>query len=134
LEKVESEFYTLTAHRFNLEEIFSMTPSSATAFNLVPGLAMDLRQVSEWYDSSCRDEFDTAVTIEKPLVVIGSPPTASSGAAVAYKGFDMVKEVTCWMDFCVDMYRKQHQEGRYFLHEHPIGKWGLGCSEIANPQ
>ena len=125
----------------HLVELFSparFTPE-ATRFGLRPGFAVDLSEAKPygpekgqmWGLTRDRDveQLDEVLDFERPALLVGSPPCDP---------FSVLRRIGAHREdperrarrraigerhlhTSVRFYRKQHEEGRYFLHEHPDG-------------
>ena len=69
------------------------------------------------------------VKIEKPKMLIGSPPCTAYSTWQYINDRKRDQDVVAWekkravihLSFCVDLYLEQIRGGRYFVHEHPAG-------------
>ena len=98
----------------------------------VPGLAMDLKTGWNFNKSEDREVARKYQKEAKPLVIIGSPMC---------RMFSQLQNMTPWtterirmyeedvehVKFMIELYTVQVREGRYFIHEHPVGasSWRL---------
>ena len=108
----------------------------AKKFGLKIGEARDL---STGLDFRLPAHFDAAYRHvrekKKPLVVIGSPPctpfsqlqTMNPDTEESAQKYD---EGVRHMRFMIGLYKKQLEEGRVFLHEHPAGAKSWGLEEV----
>ena len=109
--------------------------------NLIPGFALDLTTCDEegnawdFMGPAMRQKARDLIDREKPMFIIGSPQ------CTAYSTFQQLNNTyrdpitvkkerivaDMHMSFMMEVYRKQADEGRYFLHEHPAyaAPWGL---------
>ena len=92
----------------------------------VPGLAMDLKTGWNFNKSEDREVARKYQKEAKPLVIIGSPMC---------RMFSQLQNMTPWtterirmyeedvehVKFMIELYTVQVREGRYFIHEHPVG-------------
>ena len=100
---------------------------------LIPGFALDLTTVdsdgSPWdFDSKVmRDRAMKRLKEEKPLLLVGSPMCTvfSTWQRINDKIRDKYvvecerRRAVMHLEFCVELYRGQLRNGRYFIHEHP---------------
>ena len=100
---------------------------------LIPGFALDLTtsdvdgRLWDFDDKVMRDRAMQKVLKEKPMLLIGSPMCTAfstwqyinnkvrSPVTVAAE----LKRAKMHLEFCIELYRVQSKNGRYFLHEHP---------------
>ena len=99
------------------------------------GFALDLTtsdtDESSWdFDSKVmRDRALRKLKEEKPLLRVGSPMCTDWSATMnlnwhKYTEEEKTKrmrEARDHLAFCIKLYKMQHANGRYFLHEHPLG-------------
>jgi len=122
-------------------EIFSPKRFTAAApgLGLRPGFAVDLCEAKPYGDRAGEnwdlakdedvDELEEMVDFEKPVLLTGSPPCdpfsqllrISEARADPEKRRKARELGVRHLRTAVRFYRKQHNEGRYFLHEHPSG-------------
>ena len=102
---------------------------------LIPGLSLDLTENDvdgQPWDFNIKEKRDKArrlVTEKKALLVIGSPMCSAfsqiQGLNFARMTPDEVEKVIIYgkrhLEFCTELYKIQHSNGLYFLHEHPYG-------------
>ena len=43
---------------------------------------------------------------------------------------EIIREGKSHIDFCIELYRMQMSEGRFFLHEHPLSAWSWKLSSV----
>jgi len=129
-----------SAHRRIVSEIFS--PPRVTGYlsrfphkNLAPGVALDLTTIDPtdgrpWdFDSAVKRQRARALFEEQqPTFLIGSPvctawSTWQALNAVRYDNEDILKRERVrsmvHINFLIELYRRQMDGGRYFVHEHP---------------
>ena len=100
---------------------------------LMPGFALDLTtadtdgQLWDFDSKVMRDRAMAKLKSERPLLLIGSPMCTAfstwqrinnlvrSPVTVAAEK----KRAIMHLEFCLELYREQVKNGRYFLHEHP---------------
>ena len=104
----------------------------AAKTGLNPGSAMDLRT---GYDFSKKEDQERArqqIRKEKPRLLVGSPECKMFSTLQRLSPWTVEKakrlvEAKAHMKFVCDLYREQIEEGRWILHEHPVGatswKW-----------
>ena len=100
---------------------------------LIPGFALDLTTADTdgalWdFDSKVmRDRAMKKLKEEKPLLLVGSPMCTafSTWQRINDKIRDPYvveaekRRIVQHLDFCLELYREQLRNGRYFVHEHP---------------
>ena len=114
---------------------------------LIPGWSLDLTREDPltggpWDLSKCavRERVRKMVRETAPFLVIGSPPcTMFSSLQNLSKGrrnkadFDRkMKTAKEHVKFCLEIYKMQMAEGRYFLHEHPNSAKSWEMPEVAD--
>ena len=120
--------------KVDVVEMYSVprVTEEAQTFGLVPGLAMDLKTGWNFNKSEDREAARKYQKEVKPLVIIGSPMC---------RMFSQLQNMTPWtterirmyeedvehVKFMIELYTVQVREGRYFIHEHPVGasSWRL---------
>jgi len=120
----------------DISEIYSPERIAAEArkFGLIAGLSMDLLTGWDFEKKEDRSKAEEHQEKEKPLLLVGSPMCTM---------FSKLQRLSAWTDekeeklmksirhiqWCCEMYRRQMQDGRVFLHEHPEGatSWQLPC-------
>lgn len=147
LEEVVQALNKLGASYPDVAEVFSPPRCTALApsFYLTPGFAIDVLENKPGSDSNwdLLKKEDRALALEmlkqdKPFLLVGSPPCASFSALnrrLNYPAMDpmavgsKVKEGKILLQAAVDMYKVQLEEGRVFLHEHPVSaaSWEEPC-------
>ena len=104
--------------------------SAGTSFDLTQadpddGLAWDFNLESK------RDKAKKRLREEKPFLLIGCPPCTAFSQLFRSNISRMnpaqvnriVSEGLTHLKFCMELYHTQVNEGRFFLHEHPLGAW-----------
>ena len=106
--------------------------SRASAFDLMPGMAMDLRTGFDFNLEQDRVQARVIIEEEKPWLIIGSPMCAAFSPLMALNpNTDKVKQAMVegvqHLFFVCEIYKTQISHGRFFLHEHPKAatSWGL---------
>ena len=125
----------LRAAKVDVSEIFSpgRFAEVASAFDLVPGTAFDLRTGWDLATPAGRDECWRTLTSELPEVVVGSPVCSPFSVLQGLNDPNKQKEALLigikHLKFCCAVYQWQLDRGKHFLHEHPWGasSWKLGC-------
>ena len=87
-----------------------------------------------------RSKLRYRVENEKPLLLIGSPPCTAFSQLLMSNVTKMnptdlrekIREGMQHLLFCVELYKIQIQNNRYFLHEHPWGAWSWKIPEIVS--
>jgi len=137
IEEIESSMaMQLNAVQVDVAELYSPPRVTRTAgrMGLVPGEAMDLITGWDFTLARHREAAWNYVETHKPKLVIGSPECRmfSSLQHLNRKHWsedreEQLVEAKRHIEFVVSMYKKQLEEGRYFLHEHPAGatSWDL---------
>ncbi len=109
--------------------------------HLIPGFALDLTSCDkdgkawDFEKEEMRQKARELVDDQKPMFIIGCPP------CTAYSSFQNINNLyrdplvvqreravaDLHMAFMAEIYKKQADEGRYFIHEHPeqAASWGL---------
>jgi len=131
LERVNQQLLALTAVRVDVSEVFSPPrfTSKATAFNLVPGTAYDLRTGFNLSDPVVQRQVWKDLDEQKPLLVVGSPECAPFSSLQNFNDTsspqyqEALKHGLEHLRFCTEVYRYQVSKGRLFLHEHPANAW-----------
>eukprot|EP00973_Karenia_brevis_P078885 10948026-Karenia_brevis.AAC.1 len=120
----------------DVAEIFSpeRVVEFAKDYDLEPGWSLDLTTTDEegrpwnFNDRHMRNKAARKVLQDKPMLLIGSPPCTYFSQLMRINWARMDPE-TAWqrwneavnhLNFCLQLYRLQMKEGRYFLHEHPL--------------
>ena len=102
---------------------------------LMPGMSLDLTENDvdgkpwDFNIEEKRDRAERLVKQKKALLLIGSPMCSAfsqiQGINFAKMTTQEVHKVieygTRHLEFCAKLYRIQHENGLYFLHEHPYG-------------
>ena len=141
LDKVHEEIQTLSLvcgicekKPVHITEVFS--PGSfttrASAFRLGPGVAMDLRTGWDFNLESHRQAAFKYQETYKPWIIIGSPK-CSFASTLQRLNRDTpewrkaLREGMQHLIFVCELYRRQIEAGRKFLHEHPryAASWDL---------
>ena len=132
-EEVAMVLTALSGTKVDVSELFGggsfVEASKATALNLTPGTAYDLRTGFNLSDPKVRGGVWEDLERQKPAIVVGSPMCAAFStlaamqdkSSAAYKA--KLREGLEHLTFCCAVYRWQHDGGRFFLHEHPHGAW-----------
>ena len=107
-----------------------------TRFGLTPGYALDLTTVDpsdskpwDFIIPEKREKTKNMLNEQKPILLAGSPLCTAFSKLQNLNFSKMSKEevtkimaqARTHLHFCVDLYRQQIHNGRYFLHEHPDG-------------
>ena len=112
--------------------------AAALKVGLKPGMSFDLTELDpednmpwDFTLKSKRERAKEHMRKERPFLLIGCP---------AYRAFstffsnnisnldpnqvrDIISEGISHLEFCCELYRLQSEEGRLFLHEHPLSAW-----------
>ena len=119
---------TIHSVQADVSEVYSpprvTTVAAKTGLN--PGSAMDLRT---GYDFSKKEDQERArqqIRKEKPKLLVGSPECKMFSALQRLSAWTVEKakrlvEAKAHMKFVCELYQEQIQEGRWILHEHPVG-------------
>ena len=106
--------------------------SRASAFDLMQGMAMDLRTGFDFNMEQDRVRARAIIDEEKPWLIVGSPMCAAFSPLMALNPkTDKVKHAMVQgvkhLFFVGEIYKTQISRGRFFLHEHPKAatSWGL---------
>ncbi len=104
------------------------------SLRLIPGFALDLTTLDEFdgepWDFRRSDKRRRALKLvdeQKPMLIIGSPECR---AFCSWQSINNLKrdpvvvqrelvEARLHIDFVMEIYKRQHRAGRYFLHDHP---------------
>ena len=117
----------------DIMEIFSQdrVGKMAKDYEFVKGSSFDLLTGWNLGDAANREKMLKIYDDEKPMLVIGSPPCKrfsvlmnllmgrNLSAGQRDKFHAELDEAIEHIRFCVKIYKKQIEAGRYFLHEHP---------------
>ena len=132
--ELQSCLLSLGEHDCHVTEVFGpgRFTSRCSAFNLKPGSAFDLRNGQDFDLLADRKKALDILETEKPALVIGSPKCApwSSMQNLVPNSPEKearVKQGLRHMTFMADIYRRQVEAGRMFLHEQPktATSWNL---------
>ena len=132
-----------------VSEIYSPPRVTAAAkllpeLRCVPGFALDLTTMNEqgqpWdFDIAAnREKAREMVLTQKPMLLIGSPMCT---AFSAWQHINKLKRdpsvvsrefvrAMVHIRFCMELYKLQMDEGRYFLHEHPASATSWAQPEV----
>ncbi len=106
--------------------------SRSSAFDLMPGTAMDFRTGFDFNMEHDRVRARAIIDEEKPWLIVGSPMCAAFSPLVALNlETDNVRQAMVQgvqhLFFVCEIYKTQLSSGRFFLHEHPKAatSWGL---------
>ena len=121
--------------RVDVSEIFSpgRFAEVASAFDLVPGTAFDIRTGWDLATPAGRGECWRTLLKEMPEVVIGSPVCSPFSILQGFndpsRRREALKVGIRHMEFSCAVYKWQLERGAHFLHEHPWGasSWKLQC-------
>ena len=126
----------------DIAEVFSPPRIAAMAqrMGFVAGSSMDLKTGWDFSRADHRRVAIETLVREKPWIVVGSPP-CTAFSVIQNLNLHKFKDDENWMKafeekkrqavehvrFCMQLYKMQMQNGRYFLHEHPEGatSWDL---------
>ena len=110
--------------------------SRASQFGLHPGYALDL---TTGWDLNKPEEEKAAFELldrVRPYLLVGSPACSAWSQLMGFGTGKATQEARLQearrhLSLCFQMYNKQHDEGRLFLHEHPhgAGSWREPCVE-----
>ena len=136
IEEIESSMVMqLNAVQVDVAELYSTPGVTRTArrMGLVPGEAMDLITGWDFTLARHREAARSYVETHKPKLVIGSPECRMFSSLQNLnrrhwsEDKEQMVEAKRHIEFVVSIYKKQLEEGRYFLHEHPAGatSWDL---------
>ncbi len=137
-----------------MAEIYSPKRFTAMApkLGLNAGFAVDLTEPKTggphkgefWDMERPRDveELDKLLTMEKAALLTGSPPCEAFSALRRISKHrrdpaveaEVVERGRQHLRTAITFYHRQHREGRYFLHEHPIGADSWNESEMKELQ
>ena len=118
----------------HVSELFGpgRSTSRASAFDLMPGMAIDLRTGFDFNMEQDRVRARAIIDEEKPWLIVGSPMCAAFSPLMALNPkTDKVKHAMVQgvkhLFFVGEIYKTQISRGRFFLHEHPKAatSWGL---------
>jgi len=122
---------------------------SLPSLRLIPGFALDLTTLDEsdgmpwdFRIAEKRRRAAALVTVQKPMLVVGSPSCKEFCSWQALNDYKrdpeevrrLRVEAELHMNFVAELYKIQHAAGRYFLHEHPwqASSWKLdSMQEVA---
>lgn len=107
--------------------------TAAAKMGLRSGWALDLSTKNEagnpwdFTRADMRDKAARKLVEDKPLVLIGSPPCTDWSTFMNLNWDRMDPDVVAErkkmarvdLEFCMELYKIQHDPGRHFLHEHP---------------
>ena len=99
----------------------------------IPGFALDLTTVDEqgrpwdFNDEQTRERARALYREQRPMLVVGSPMCTAWSAwqRINFMNKDpeqverLLEKARVHLRFCMEIYKEQHEAGRYFLHEHP---------------
>ena len=99
--------------------------SRAREFGLTPGFAFD---ISEGWDLNDPESRRRALTVQEetePFIVVGSPRCTAWSSLLNFGKTnpevfdDLMREALVHLDFSFEVYERQCNKGKYFLHEAP---------------
>ena len=118
-----------------LHEVYSppRVNQMAERLGLIPGLSLDLTvndtdgQPWDFNVKEKRDKAEALIKNKQALLLIGSPMCTAFSSLQKMNFARMTKEQvdkvieygTRHLEFCMHLYKLQHMQGLYFLHEHP---------------
>lgn len=114
----------------------------ARQFGLKAEEAWDLTHGWDFNKVEHQEAAKTYQENHKPRVLIGSPPCTPFSQLQTLnpetdRSREKLREGEAHMDFVLDLYRRQVQAGRIFIHEHPsrAKSWGhTGCQRVGQPR
>ena len=122
----------------HITEVYSPPRVTAMAkrMSMIPGFALDLTQLDpddnkpwDFNDPEKAAKAKQLIKDKKALLVIGSPMCSAFSQLQSINFSKMTKEEvdkvvqygTRHLEFCIELYNIQINQGLYFLHEHPWG-------------
>ena len=149
LSKLEEQMQRqlLSLNGVDITEVYSPERVNAYAseYGLTAGTSMDLTtrdhdgRAWNFDEQEMRERAWERIKKEKPMCVIGSPMCTNFSILMNVNWKKMSREeinerwskAVMHLEFCASLYRLQIDEGRYFLHEHPLSatSWKLPCIE-----
>ncbi len=148
-EKDEIANLLLHLSAVDVMEVFSPKRFTALAgaFGLKPGVAVDLEELKpggeDFWDLDRQgdvEEVEKLIDLEEPRLLTGSPPCEAFSRLLniskhrrSPEAIQNQKDVgRRRLHVAIKFYRKQHEAGRYFLHEHPDSAESWKDGEMMN--
>ena len=123
----------------DIAEMYS--PPRVTAegkrFGLKPGEAMDLSTGWDFRKADHREKAMKYIKEKKPRLVIGSPMCTMFSVLQNWSAWTEDKdrrwiEAKAHIDFMMEVYKEQDENGRWFLHEHPASATSWQLAGVKN--
>jgi len=130
--------YALSGQKVDVTEIYNpgIFGERATAFNLVPGTAYDLRLGHDLSQPDEQQKVLDDIAVENPELVVGSPPCSAFSTlqnlndTSSEKYQETLRQGRSHLAFAMKTYQQRHSVGKLFLHEHPDGAWSWDEPEV----
>ena len=144
-EGLESALMSIYKMGMDVAEVYSRprVTTMAERCGLSAGWSMDLTTIDEngipWdFDNvAMRNKVARKLLEDKPMLLIGSPMCTEFSSWMQLNHKKMAPEIVqerlnkarTHLEFCRKLYAMQIHQGRYFLHEHPLGasSWHESC-------
>ena len=112
LDQTEQRILHALIRGYDITEAYSLEKVEAVChkLRLMPGVAMDVRNGWDFSRPADRRRVIQKISQEKPFIIIGSPLLTKLSGMRMQEAMEHLK-------FCLQLYRLQVREGRYYLHQ-----------------